>query len=224
MMWNTSKSYTCICYNLGMFLKTQNRKNTYVLIISVLIIILVLVSVYFWFNQVKPHVVNYVSTASQRQFSIDVPETWKTATSSSFGGFTVFGENVPKHPDVKIYNDNKPIVAVYGNDLPQGFASTSAEVAEVMKNNMIPDYLRIYVRNYKLIQKSDITLKSGAKASLIETSFSVQSVRVKPQNFHTLNLITIKNGIMYIVTAISPEEQWDVLGKKMNDSLLSFKP
>ena len=180
-----------------MFSKTYSKKNIYILVASVLVVsIIFLIYVFFHFNK-SLNVTNYVSTNDQRPFSIEVPKAWKSSTSNSFGGFTVFGENVPKYPDVKIYNDNKPIIAVYGNTLPKGYTSTSEEVAEVMKDHLVPSYLMLYTHDYKLIQKTDVILKDGSHASVIESSFVVKKGGPIVLNFHTLNLITIKNGIMY---------------------------
>ncbi len=140
-------------------------------------------------TQTKNGIYHYVNKANG--FSIDVPSSWKVDQSGQYGGIVSFVSKITNPNDEKKFFINVGV----GTEDTQG-ADLEVYMGDAEKA------LKQYLTNYKLVSKTDFTVGKD-KAYIIEGSFSQGEVKI-----HNYQLIVVKGGLAYIVTATSLDDYW----------------
>lgn len=144
-------------------------------------------------------------TTASSTFSIQFPEGWQTQDGGQFGA-VVFAVNPVPSEDGKAK-----------------FATNMNVTTEVIKSGTLDDYLSAtlealpkFLTNYKTTVDKTLTV-GGVSARLIGGTFSQGELKLQ-----NLQLITIKDGAAYVVTATSLESAWDQYKDILEASLMTF--
>ena len=189
-----------------------------------LLVILICVGSYFIYTSFLKHTnSDTVSTYSSANFSMSIPEGWKVTTSSLYDNFTIIS---PKYilPTRDVFQNAGPIITVLS--FKKG-TSTLEDFVNSVKTRFVPAQLVRSVSSYKLIEEKPASLQNGQTGYLLETSFALKLASMATTSssieiHRNLNLITSDSNNIYVVTATTPDNQWNKNKGVLEVDLQSF--
>ena len=147
-------------------------------------------------------------TNAKEGFSLQVPAGWKIDDSGQNGTLATFlCPEIDKISEGKGFRVNMNVVTddARGSDLEQ-----YADTALLSLSQTFP--------SYQNLEKRKIVTQSGEPAMLISGTLAPQGCR-----FYNIQLLVIKDGRAWVITATSLEAAWGAYGPILESSLLSFE-
>jgi len=149
----------------------------------------------------------YTYSHPDPKFSLTFPGTWKSEPAPSKQTLVFY---VNPNPDTENGTTVRPSINVIAE--PTSVASVSSEFAVLNQQELKGIY-----PDYESTQSKPVTLSDGTPAYLIGGVFSQSNLKVR-----NLQLLTIKNGQLFVVTATTFQSAWSQHETAFENSLLSF--
>lgn len=145
-------------------------------------------------------------TNAADHFQIDRPAGWTVSENNTFGAVVVFTSNQVETSGSNQFRANISVgtESSQGLDLAAYVRATKASIQSV-------------VSNYQPFADRTVTLSGGLQATIISGTFTQGTFDI-----HNMQLITVKNGRAYIVTATGLASTWSQNQDTLETSLLSL--